>query len=32
MGVLKDEHLPDWARDKLAEINEQAQGSGQKMT
>ena len=32
LGVLKDEHLPDWAREKLAEIKEQAQDSGQEMT
>jgi len=25
LGVLKDEHLPDWAREKLAEIQEQGE-------
>ena len=32
LGVLKDEHLPDWAREKLAEIQGQAQDCGLKMT
>ncbi len=26
LGVLKDEHLPDWAREKLAEVQSQAEG------
>lgn len=32
IGVLKDEHLPDWAREKLAELQAPSQDSGQKMT
>ena len=32
IGVLKDEHLPDWAREKLAELQSPSQGSGQEMT
>lgn len=27
LGVLKDEHLPDWAPEKLAEIQSQAEGA-----
>lgn len=32
IGVLKDEHLPDWAREKLAQLQEQAQADGPQMT
>ena len=32
LGVLKDEHLPDWAREKLAQLQEQIQDGGLKMT
>lgn len=32
IGVLKDEHLPDWAREKLAELQAPFQDSGQEMT
>lgn len=32
LGVLKDEHLPEWAREKLAQLQEQTQDDGPKMT
>lgn len=32
LGMLKDEHLPEWAREKLAEFQEQSQADGPIMT
>ena len=31
VGVLKEEHLPDWAMEKLAELRGQEQGDGPAM-